>query len=70
MPTLSKKEVKNRIVSVHQPHIRPMVRGKFPVDVEFGPKVLLNLDDDYLYLEDLHYKNVSDTHLLEKSIEV
>ncbi|MBL7132108.1 MAG: IS5 family transposase [Candidatus Omnitrophica bacterium] len=64
-----KREVKDRIVSVHQPHIRPMVRGKYPVDVEFGPKVLLNLDDDYLFLEDLHFNNVSDTHLLEKAIE-
>lgn len=64
-----KKEVKNRIVSVHQPHIRPMVKGKYPVSVEFGPKVLLNMDDDYLFLESLHFDNVSDTHLLEKSIE-
>jgi IS5 family transposase len=46
-----------------------MVRGKYPVDVEFGPKVLLNMDDDCLFLEGIHFNNVSDTHLLENAIE-
>jgi len=63
------QEVKDRIVSVHQPHIRPMVRGKYPVNVEFGPKVLLNLYDDYLWLEDIQFNNVSDTQLLDCAID-
>ena len=63
------KEVKERIVSFHRMDIRPMVRGKYPVNVEFGPKVLLNLDDDYLYLEDLYFNNVSDTQLLTAAID-
>lgn len=63
------QKVQDRIVSFHKTHIRPMVRGKFPVEVEFGPKVLLNLQDEYLFLEDVQFNNVSDTQLLEKSIQ-
>ena len=29
----------NRIVSIHQPHVRPMVRGKAGTAVEFGSKI-------------------------------
>ena len=63
------QKVQERIVSVHKTHIRPKVRGKYPVDVEFGPKLLVNLQDDYLFLEDVQFNNVSDTQLLETSIE-
>ena len=63
------KKVTERIVSVHKTHIRPMVRGKYPVEVEFGPKVLVNLQGNYLFLEDVQFNNVSDTQLLKKSIE-
>jgi len=31
--------IPDRIVSVHQPHVRPMVRGKAGAEVEFGAKV-------------------------------
>ena len=63
------KKVHERIVSVHKTHLRPMVRGKFPVEVEFGPKILLNLQGDCLFLEDVAFNNVSDSQLLGKSIE-
>lgn len=62
-------KVKERIVSIHQPHIRPMVRGKYPVEVEFGPKVLLNLKNNFLFLEDLQFNNVSDAQLLDTAIK-
>lgn len=62
------KKVSERIVSVHKTHIRPMVRGKYPVEVEFGPKILVNLQGNCLFLEDIQFNNVSDTQLLEKSL--
>ena len=62
------KKVTERIVSVHKTHIRPMVRGKYPVEVEFGPKILLNLQGNCLFLEDVAFNNVADSQLLEKSI--
>jgi transposase, IS5 family len=46
-----------------------MVRGKYPVEVEFGPKALLNLQSDSLFLEDIQFNNISDTHLLETSLQ-
>ena len=61
--------VKERIVSVHQPHIRPMVRGKYPVNVEFGPKILLNLKNNFLFLEHLSFNNTSDSQLLDTSLK-
>ena len=61
--------VKERIVSVHKPHIRPMVRGKYPVEVEFGPKILLNLKNKCLFLESLNFANVSDANLLGTAID-
>lgn len=61
--------VKERIVSIQKPHIRPMVRGKYPVEVEFGPKILLNLKNDFLFLEDLRFNNVSDSQLLDRAIK-
>jgi len=63
------KKVNQRIVSVHKTHVRPMVRGKYPVEVEFGPKILLNLQGDCLFLEDVQFNNVADSQLLEKSIQ-
>jgi hypothetical protein len=33
--------VDDRIVSIHQPHVRPIVRGKSNTDVEFGAKINL-----------------------------
>lgn len=47
--------VKDRIVSIHQPQIRPMVRGKASADVEFGPKLSLSVVDGFLYLDHLRW---------------
>ncbi|MBT9140140.1 MAG: hypothetical protein DDT30_00713 [Dehalococcoidia bacterium] len=64
-----KLPVKDRIVSAHQPHIRPMVRGKYPVEVEFGPKLLLNLKNNFLFLEHLSFNNTPDSQLLDASLK-
>jgi len=34
-----KKSVPHRIVSIHQPHVRPIVGGKSKAKVEFGAKI-------------------------------
>ena len=47
--------VKDRIVSIHQPYIRPMVRGKARTDVEFGAKTSLSVVDRFLYLDHLRW---------------
>ena len=37
--------VKDRIVSISQPYIRPIVRGKAKAPVEFGAKLDMSIDE-------------------------
>jgi len=46
-----KHECENRIVSLMQPHVRPIVRGKRPNPTEFGQKLHLSVVDGYTYIE-------------------
>jgi IS5 family transposase len=39
----------DRIVSISQPHIRPIVRGKSGKEVEFGAKISISLVEGYSY---------------------
>lgn len=64
-----REKVTSRIVSLHRTHLRPMVRGKFPVEVEFGPKLLLNQRGKCLFLEKVSFENVSDSQLLKPSLD-
>lgn len=41
-----KNRCEDRIVSIHQPHVRPIVRGKQGKTVEFGSKVLAGITDE------------------------
>ena len=52
-----------RIVSFHKDHVRPIMRGKFPVSTEFGPKVLLAVVRGYAYVVNTFQDNVSDTRM-------
>jgi hypothetical protein len=47
--------VDDRIVSIHQPHVRPIVRGKSKADVEFGAKIHLSLIDGISFLDELSW---------------
>lgn len=47
----------NRIVSLQQPHIRPINRGKRPVATEFGQKLYLSVVDGYTFLEKTSWNN-------------
>jgi hypothetical protein len=56
--------LRHRIVSFHKDHVRPIMRGKFPVPTEFGPKVLLAVVRGYTYVVQAFQDNVSDTRLV------
>ena len=43
--------VDDRIVSIHQPHVRPIVRGKAKSKVEFGAKINVSLHDGYARID-------------------
>jgi IS5 family transposase len=62
------KPVKGRIVSFHHQEVRPMVRGKYPVSVEFGRKNLLVEKDGFLELAGSFSDNVSDATLMEATL--
>ena len=47
--------VEDRIVSIHQPHVRPIVRGKTTAKVEFGAKVHVSLVDGYTFLDEVSW---------------
>jgi len=47
--------VKDRIVSIHQPYIRPMVRGKANAEVEFGAKISVSVVAGYVFLDRLKW---------------
>lgn len=60
--------IPGRIVSFHKDHIRPIVRGKFPVSTEFGPKVLTAVVKGYSYVINAFNSNVSDTTMVLSSL--
>lgn len=48
--------VDNRIVSLGQPHVRPIVRGKANANVEFGAKLNVALHDGMAWLDHLSWE--------------
>jgi hypothetical protein len=63
------KTVKDRIVSLHLPRIRPIVRGKEGKDVEFGPKVLLSWVGRFCFLDHLGFDAYNEGTHLKESLE-
>ena len=47
--------IDDRIVSIHQPHVRPIVRGKSQAKVEFGAKIHLSVIDGISFLDELSW---------------
>lgn len=63
------RAVKDRIVSLHRPEIRPIVRGKDGRDVEFGPKVLLSWVDGFCFLDYFSFDAYNEAEHAELSLE-
>lgn len=59
--------IEDRIVSITQPHIRPIVRGKAGSSVEFGAKISASCVDGYVFLDYLSWDNFNESnHLIER----
>src|SRR6185503_14917965 len=52
-----RENVKQRIVSLHKPHVRPIIRGKEVKAVEFGAKVHKVQVGGLSFIEHLSYEN-------------
>ena len=50
----------DRIVSLEQPHVRPIQRGKRPNPTEFGQKLHLSVVDGFTYLEQTCWSNFTE----------
>lgn len=62
--------VKQRIVSINKADVRPMVKGKYPVNVEFGAKITVIKKGKGLFLGDINTENINDTELLKSSVDL
>ncbi len=64
-----KHSIPERIVSISQPHVRPIVRGKDKAAVEFGAKISLSMVDGYAFLEKLSWNAYNEAKELIPHIE-
>jgi len=64
-----KNSIENRIVSLSQPHIRPIVRGKARVSVEFGAKLSASNVNGYVFLDRLSWDNFNESGDLKAQVE-
>lgn len=61
--------IDGRIVSLSQPWVRPIVRGKQNAPVEFGAKVEMSVVNGYLRIEDLRWDAFNESTTLQTSVE-
>jgi len=61
--------IDHRIVSIHQPHVRPIVRGKTNANVEFGAKIQVSLMGGYAFLDDLSWEAFNEGTRLMACVE-
>jgi len=61
--------VEHRIVNIHQPHIRPIVRGKTTAKVEFGAKIQVSIMQGYAFLDEVSWDAFNEGTRLLNSIE-
>ena len=61
--------VPDRIVSIHQPWIRPIVRGKAKAAVEFGAKLDVSIDErGYARIEHTSFSAYNESQYVQKAV--
>jgi len=61
--------IEDRIVSLSQPWVRPIKRGKQNADTEFGAKVEMSNENGYLRIEELRWSAFNESTTLKESAE-
>ena len=64
------RRVDDRIVSLTQPQIRPIIRGKAGTPVEFGAKISVSYSDGYCFLDCLSWDNFNESQDLKLQVEL
>ena len=62
-------QCEHRIVSIHQPHVRPILRGKARAKVEFGPKLGVSLNCGYARIDKLSWDAYNECNDVEAQVE-
>jgi transposase, IS5 family len=62
-------KIQDRIVSLHMPFIRPIVRGKTNTDVEFGAKLAISIVNGFSYMETLSFDAFNEGTTLQESAQ-
>ena len=60
--------ISDRIVSLSQPHVRPIVRGKARASVEFGAKVSISLVNGFSYVDKISWDAYNESGDLKEQI--
>ncbi|MCW3121992.1 MAG: transposase, family [Flavipsychrobacter sp.] len=69
MFTEDKRTIEHRIVSLYQPHVRPIPRGKDRVQTEFGSKQLVMLKDGFTHVQTISWDNFNEGIRLKECVE-
>ncbi len=62
-------KISDRIVSISQPHVRPIVRGKAKSKVEFGAKISVSLVNGFSFVDRISWDSYNESGDLESQIE-
>lgn len=65
----NKRSIEHRIISIHQPHVRPILRGKDKARTEFGAKVNASTIDGYTFIDQMQWENYNESTFLKDQIE-
>ncbi len=65
-----KHTIADRIVSISQPHVRPIVRGKAAHPVEFGAKISAALVDNYAHVDHISWDAFNENKDLIDQVEL
>lgn len=70
MYTNNVRSVKDRIVSISQPYLRPIIRGKAKAPVEFGAKLDMSIDEHgFARLEKYSYDAYNEAEVMVTAVE-
>jgi transposase, IS5 family len=63
------KRVDDRIINIHQPHVRPIIRGKEKSKVEFGSKLQVSVVNGFTFIDHLSWDAFNESQYLKTSVE-
>jgi len=61
--------IDDRIISISQPHVRPIVRGKAKAKTEFGAKISASVINGYTFVDLISWDSFNESERLIKQVE-